>query len=134
MKRRTRNRKFEGSNFSFCKDIKLTMVAGTKRRRSSFMSVKESLLCFNTMSVIYPTFWNVRFLAHLTILPFLRGRWDFSLHHSKGQIQEKHLKMTGCMGLLIRMSDVFHLVKFFIWKGSFLTDRIKWKLTKVNWN
>ena len=33
--------------------------------------------------------------------------------------------MTGCMGFLIRMADVFDLVKFFIWKGNFFTDRNK---------
>ena len=64
---------FEGSNFSFCKDIKIKMVADGKRRRSSFiMYVKESLsvivlLCYSIMSIIYPTFCNVQFLPHLAI-------------------------------------------------------------------
>ena len=48
--RHTRNRKLEGSNFSFCKDIKSKMLADAKRRRSSFiMYVQESLSVNSSM-------------------------------------------------------------------------------------
>ena len=45
----TQNRKLEGSDFLFCKDIKLKMVADAERRRSSFMYVKESLSVNSSM-------------------------------------------------------------------------------------
>ena len=50
MKCCTWNKKLEGSNFSFCKDIKLKMVADAKRRRSTFIVyVKESLSVYSSM-------------------------------------------------------------------------------------
>ena len=49
-KQRTWKRKLEGSNFLFCKDIKLKRPADAKRRRSSFiMYVKESLSVHSSM-------------------------------------------------------------------------------------
>ena len=52
MKCCTWNKKLEGSNFSFYKDIKLKMVADAKRRRSSFIMyvyVKESFSVNSSM-------------------------------------------------------------------------------------
>ena len=43
MKRRARNRKLEGSNLLFCKDIKLKMVADGKRKKIKFYYVRKRI-------------------------------------------------------------------------------------------
>ena len=53
--------------------ISFTDGSRCKKKRSSLLCMQKNhlvliLLCFNTMSVIYPTFCNVQFLPQLTIL------------------------------------------------------------------
>ena len=61
VKRWAWNRKLEGLNFLFCKNIKLKMVADARRRRSSFiMYVKESVSVNSSMF-----YYNVCYLPHV---------------------------------------------------------------------
>ena len=48
VERWARNGKLEGSNSSFCKDIKLKMVADAKGRRLGFITYVKESLSFNS--------------------------------------------------------------------------------------